>query len=82
MSRFAITANWAGATFVKTYDFFVSQGGLEQEWGKHWTIVEAEDIHAARILAIKLPGARAGLYCARCGHEDTKCVCEQGPLYT
>jgi hypothetical protein len=75
VSRFAIHVNSGGATFVKTYDYFVKSGGLDQPWGKAWKVVEAEDIHAARVLAIKLPGARAGLFCADCGREDIKCIC-------
>ncbi len=32
MNKYAIHINCGGATFVKEYDFFVSQGGLTEEW--------------------------------------------------
>ncbi len=73
--KWAIHVNSGGATFVKAYDFFVQQGGTTDDWGKHWKIVHAKDIHEARTLAIKLPGAKTGLYCAVCGREDIQCIC-------
>ena len=69
MNKYAILVAASGSTFVKEYDFFVSQGGTTQEWGKNWKIVETESIEAARLIAIQQPGARAGLYCATCGSE-------------
>lgn len=73
--RYAIHVNWAGASFVKEYDFFVSQGGLTEEWGRAWTIVEAEDIYAARVIAEARTWRAHGLYCKRCGRENTECIC-------
>lgn len=69
MSKFAIHVNSSGATFVKDYDFFVGQGGLTQRWGKAWTVVTAKSMRHARVKAIRLPGARAGLFCPDCGRE-------------
>lgn len=77
MAKFAIHVNPGGATFVKYYDYFVSQGGLVQDWGKHWTIIEAESMRHARMAAIRLPGARPGLYCASCGRESHGGECEK-----
>jgi hypothetical protein len=34
--------------FVKTAPFFESQGGLTDEWGKHWTKIRAKSIEDAR----------------------------------
>jgi hypothetical protein len=34
--------------YVKDYDFFVEQGGLKDPWGKHWRLVRASSIEAAR----------------------------------
>ncbi len=73
MKKFAIHVNWAGATFVKDYAFFIFQGGLKEKWGKAWKIIVAEDIDAARVIAIKEPGAKAGLYCEICGKDTMKC---------
>ena len=75
MNKYAILVAASGSTFVKEYDFFVSQGGTTQEWGKNWKIVEAESIEAARLIAIQQPGARAGLYCGTCG-KDRFDACE------
>lgn len=77
MKKFAVLVNSGGATFVKDYDYFISQGGDTEIWGKHWKIVEAESYEAARVLAIQLPGAHAGLYCPVCGCEDIDCHCER-----
>lgn len=44
-----------GATvFVKEATFFVSQGGLSQEWGKHWEPVIASSVGEARRMGAKL----------------------------
>lgn len=77
MAKFAIHVNSGGATFVKDFDFFVSQGGLKQRWGKHWTIVTARSERFARMKAIRLPGARAGLFCADCGRESHGGECKK-----
>lgn len=71
MNKFAIHSG--GATFVKEYDFFVSQGGLTEKWGKSWKIIEAENMDQARMIVIQEPGAFAGLYCWRCGKDSVKC---------
>lgn len=80
MAKFAIHVNSGGATFVKDYDFFVSQGGLKQPWGKAWKVVEADSLAKARAVAIAEPDAFSGLYCARCGCEDIRCLCAEGVL--
>lgn len=41
--------NAGRSVFVKEYDFFVSQGGLTQEWGKSWQQVYADSIEHARL---------------------------------
>lgn len=76
--QFAIQVNPAGSTFVKEYDFFVSQGGLKEAWGKHWKIIEAPDMQGARMIALHLAEARHdfGLYCGSCGAEKHVGVCK------
>ncbi len=75
MKKFAINVNRvSNHTFVKDYDYFVSQGGLKESWGKHWKIVEAEDIDQARVIAIKQPGAVPGLHCENCGKSRYDCT--------
>lgn len=73
MKKFAILVNCAGSTFVKDYDYFVSQGGLTEKWGKFWKIIEAEDLDDARVKAIQEPDAVSGLYCAKCGKLKYAC---------
>lgn len=75
MKKFAILVGPSGSTFVKDYDFFVSQGGTTEGWGKNWKIVEALDMDAARVIAIQEPGARPGLFCRVCG-KDKWAACE------
>ncbi len=41
------------AVYVKTAEFFESQGGVTAEWGKSWREVEAIDIEAARAIGEK-----------------------------
>lgn len=55
---FMVHVNWAGSVFVKTYDFYKSQGGFREEWGKVWVPVVAHSISDARREGCKLPGAR------------------------
>lgn len=74
MKKFAIhVSEVSGHTFVKDYDYFVSQGGLKQSWGKHWKIIEAKDLDDARVIAIKQPGAISGLHCEKCGKDRYSC---------
>jgi hypothetical protein len=76
MAKFAIlVSKVSGHTFVKDYDFFVSQGGTRDEWGKNWEIVEAPTLEAARVIAIKRPGAVPGLHCPKCGHDAASRHC-------
>jgi hypothetical protein len=78
--KYAILVASSGSTFVKEYDFFVSQGGTTQDWGRNWKIVEADSIEGARVIAIGQHGARAGLYCATCGKDRWSCVGHQSEV--
>lgn len=47
MSKFAVLVkSWSIS--VKSWYFFVDQGGTTQPWGKGWRQVEAHDLEAAR----------------------------------
>ncbi len=48
----------SGSVFVKDLDFFHSQCGFSQSWGKNWQPVVADSIEAARRRGCELPGAR------------------------
>ena len=60
MSTYAILCvEHSGSVFVKDFDFFVSQGGLRESWGKRWRFVAANSVeHARRIGCRILMGAR------------------------
>ena len=48
--------HWNGAAwFVKESEFFVSQGGLDQPWGKAWKVCWADSIEHARLIAKTSP---------------------------
>ncbi len=47
-----ILVNEAGV-YTKDASFFVSQGGLVEEWGKNWEPVTARSLYAARNIGIK-----------------------------
>lgn len=49
MSRYYVHFNGA-AVFVKEAEFFKSQGGLTEDWGKAWKWLEADGIEHARLL--------------------------------
>lgn len=49
MDRYYISFIGA-AVFVKEAEFFKSQGGLTQEWGKDWVWCEADGIEHARLI--------------------------------
>lgn len=53
MAEYFILVNEAGV-YTKVGDFFREQGGIEQEWGKKWEKIEAESLHEARQIGIKL----------------------------
>lgn len=54
MAKFAVLVEpWA--TYVKDWDFFVSEGGLKEKWGKRWIEVEAESIEDARRKGKEMP---------------------------
>lgn len=36
------------AVYVKERDFFISQKGDKEEWGKTWKLIEADSIEHAR----------------------------------
>lgn len=48
----------SGCVFVKALDFFRSQGGFREGWGRSWVPIVAESIEDARELGCKLPGAK------------------------
>ena len=44
--------HWNGAAVsIKVESFFIEQGGLIAEWGRHWTLIEADSIEDARTRA-------------------------------
>lgn len=49
-----VHCNDGNALFVKVADFFVSQGGLTEPWGKAWKPVVATSIGHARRQAAKI----------------------------
>lgn len=51
----------SGCVFVKELDFFRSQGGFTQDWGKNWLPIVATSIEEARERGCTLPGAKP--YC-------------------
>lgn len=54
-----VQCNCGGSVFVKTLDFFRSQGGFIDAWGRAWKPVVAESIEDARRIGCELfPEAR------------------------
>ena len=49
--NYYVLKTWAGAVFVKEADFFKSQGGLKEDWGKNWKRIKATSIEDARRIA-------------------------------
>src|SRR5271154_2846027 len=49
---------FSGCVFVKTYEFFRSQGGFVEEWGKNWVPLMATSIEDAREMGCALPSAK------------------------
>lgn len=47
MNSFYVSYN-GFSVFVKESAFFISQGGLTEDWGKGWTLVYADTIEHAR----------------------------------
>lgn len=52
--------------FVKGGDFFREQGGLTEEWGTHWTAIQATSLGDARLKA----HASEGTACPRWHLEE------------
>jgi hypothetical protein len=48
MGEYYVVQNVGGANFVKGAEFFVEQGGLTDEWGEKWVLVQADSIKEAR----------------------------------
>lgn len=48
----------SGCVFVKAIDFFRSQGGFVQHWGRRWVPIVADSIDDARKKGCQLPGAK------------------------
>lgn len=50
MAKFMVVCpKVSGSVFVKEKDFFLSQRGDVEDWGKNWVEVEAESIEDARL---------------------------------
>ena len=47
MNKYYISIH-SWATYVKEADFFISQGGLKEPWGKTWKLIYANSIEDAR----------------------------------
>lgn len=60
MKTYAVVcASASGSVFVKDFDFFVSQGGLRDAWGKRWRFIAATSVeHARRVGCQMFPAAR------------------------
>ncbi len=56
-----LVSQTSGCVFVKELDFFRSQGGFTQDWGKNWIPIVATSIEEAREHGCSLPGAKS--YC-------------------
>ena len=54
MDDYYLLINEAGV-YVKDGEFFRSQGGLRDDWGKAWERVGAASLYDARNQGIKLP---------------------------
>ena len=52
-NAFYILINSAGV-YVKGAEFFASQGGLTEPWGKYWECIEACSFYEARNKGIRL----------------------------
>lgn len=92
--HYYVTCNWARTAFVKEGSFFEAQGGLTQDWGKHWQRVWAapDDLEGARAQAalnlwlgrLQAWGfydalLRANIVSARLVYElDGSCLCVAG----
>lgn len=49
----------SGSVFIKDLEFFKSQGGFKESWGRNWIPVRGKDVEDARERACtSLPGAR------------------------
>lgn len=55
-THYVLPGSWGSTTGppVKEADFFIAQGGLTEEWGRHWYPVTASDIEDARRLGRSL----------------------------
>jgi hypothetical protein len=48
----------SGSVFVKELEFYRSQGGFKEEWGKAWVPIVATSLDDAREKGCELPNAR------------------------
>lgn len=65
---YMINVNQAsGCVFVKELDFFRSQGGFVESWGKAWIPVVATGIEDARRQGCKMSGAKP--YCQQASYQ-------------
>ena len=53
---FMVHVGPTGSVFVKEREFFISQGGDRELWGRSWRPLEAGSIEDARRLACQLLG--------------------------
>lgn len=51
------TGKTLATVYVKEGAFFRSQGGMTEEWGKHWQSIDAVDIEDARRKGHEMVGA-------------------------
>lgn len=59
MSKFAVLIQpWSIS--VKSWYFFVDQGGTKLPWGKEWKLIEAHDMEAARRKGRRARDSRPG----------------------
>jgi hypothetical protein len=59
MAEYMVLCNQhSGSVFVKEREFFISQGGDKEDWGRNWILIEADSIEGAREKGCNLPGAR------------------------
>lgn len=81
MRKYAISIGKHGATYLFDYSEFVRRGGLTDEWGKHWEIVEAASRRDARVIALRKPNAsKPHMFCMYCFADlhDPPCKPEDG----
>lgn len=77
LQLYYVTYN-GGAWFVKESAFFLTQGGLSQDWGRNWRPISAGSIEDARRLAPTVFGHKAVEEIT--GVKDTSFECQLSEL--